>query len=299
MGCVLLVAACGGTSTPPASPGPPARSPSGPTGPVSAGGGSLMTGEFAGAVWSFVAASSTNGRFVFLYRFPSGQRPEFMHHGETDEPIELVAYDRFTGDETRIDELISHSQRRWFLVVAGGRVSLIDAGAGTWEQLDDIDMGADRNVCLAARHASFSQEGMRVAWIGGGARTLHMRDLVSGDEWEIASSQTIWRAWPDDVGEAAVLLEVPQGSSQWPAQRTSCACRWCMQFAASYGVYGWDGPDFTIMRVTPDGASEPGDVPEGDPAYDGPTDSGCTLVAAETADSGLARGPWRWDCPAD
>jgi hypothetical protein len=258
----------------------------------------LLTDEFGGAVYGFVAASSTNGRYVFLYRFPDGEKPTFHQHGETDKPIELIAYDRFTGSHTKVDELISLSSRRWFLVLAGGHVSLLDADAGSWEELDDIDMGADDNACLAPRHASFSANGKRVAWINASANGVHVRDLVGGDEWDVASSSPVWRAWPDDVGDAVVVLEVPKGSSGWPAQRTSCACRWCLQFAASYGVYGWDGPDFTVMRVSPDGTREDAEPPEGEVEYEGGTDGGCTLEVAETDELGLSLGPWKWVCPA-
>jgi hypothetical protein len=122
-----------------------------------------------------------------------------------------------------------------------------------------------------------------------------VRDLATQEEWTVPAKGRLWRGWADDAGRGATLLEVPAGSSGWPSQNTSCACRWCGRFAMSHGFYGWSGPDFTVEHV--EGSTRrAAKVPEGEGSWHGPNDRGCNLVAASEKDD-VETGPWRWACP--
>lgn len=256
----------------------------------------LRTEPFGGTRWGFVEASSANGRFVVLRRFHGGARPSFGHHGETADQPEVTVFDRVTGDERTITEIIDiDATRRFLLLIASDALWLADAETGSLESLAGADMDPDGNACLAPRQASFSAKGTRVAWVTDNAGSLTVRDLATRAEWRIAAKQRIWRGWPADDSRGAVVLEVPAGTD-WPEQHTSCACRWCNRFAMSYGVYGWGGPSFTIERVAEDGSRAPGDPPQGGGEWHGKTTTGCELKP-QSEDSGLERGPWRWRCP--
>jgi hypothetical protein len=316
---LLVLAACAGPPAPqpqaPAQPAPelgeptaPAAQPAQPAAPAqpapqqaqaqqqAPAAGPLRTEPFGGTRWGFVEVSSANGRFVVLRRFHGDERPSFGHHGETADEPEVTLFDRVTGQERTISEIIDiNATRRFLLLIADGALWLADAETGNLEPLAGADMSPDGNACLAPRQANFSAKGTRVAWVTDKAGSLTMRDLATRAEWRIAAKQRIWRGWPDDDGRGGVVLEVPAGTD-WPEQHTSCACRWCNRFAMSYGVYGWGGPSFAIERVAEDGSRGPGEPPQGEGEWHGKTTTGCELEP-QSDDSGLERGPWQWRCP--
>ena len=272
---------------------PPATNPAGD-------GLALRLESFGDARPGFVEASTSNGRFVLIRRFPAGWQPRFGHHGETDVAPEFTAFDRFSGEERTIDDLIDiDSSRRWLLILANG-LWLVDGLSGRWEELVDVDMSPDGNACLPPRQANFSADGRKVAWIDRGATGLLVRDLEAGDDWIVRSSARLWRGWPDEQDRGAILAEVPASSEGWPVQKTSCACRWCNRFAMSYGMYGWSGPTFALEHVKGDGTREKaGDPPSSNAPWHGPTSDGCKLEAAQEIQTGLDRGPWRWICSGE
>lgn len=303
---LLVFAACGAPATGPQGPAQPAAAPAQPeqAAPAQAQAapaqqqvtGPLRTEPFGGERWGFVEASSANGRMVVLRRFHGEARPTFGHHGESADEPEVTVFDRVAGDERTIAEIIDIDvTRRYLLVIADDALWLVDAETGSFEKLKDADMAPDSNACLAPRQASFSGKGKRVAWVTGKADSLTVRDLATGTEWRIEAKQRMWRGWPDDEGHGAVVIEVPAGTD-WPQQRTSCACRWCNRFAMSYGVYGWGGPAFTIERVGEDGSRDKGEPPQGEGVWHGKTTTGCELKP-QSNDDGLERGPWQWQCP--
>jgi hypothetical protein len=252
---------------------------------------------FGGQRWGFVEASTRNGRLVVLRRFSGHEPPRFGHHGETGEQPELTVFDRVSGEERAIDEIIAiDPSRRWLLVLDTDQLWLAEATSGVWQPLDDVDMDADDNACLPPRQASFSAGGKRVAWVSAGAASLNVRDLDSGRQWSVPAKGTLWRGWPEDEGRAVVMAEIPAGAREWPRQRTSCACRWCNRFALSAGFYGWAGPSFTVERVDEDGSRDRSEPHETRSPWHGDTESGCTLMASSQR-AGLDRGPWRWACP--
>ena len=248
--------------------------------------------------YGFAEASSVNGRIVVLRRFFSPLPPSFGHHGESSEPNNLTLFDTVSGTERILQDVIDiDPSRRWLLVLAKG-LFLVDATTGVFEPLAEPDLSPDKNACLPPRVATFSERGARVGWVQQSKDALRVRDLGSGQEWSVAGVGRLWRGWPDDTGRGATLLELAAGSQGWPEQRTSCACRWCSRFAASYGFYGWSGPTFTITHVDEAGARVVMKSPPASEATShGPTDAGCKLEAAETDPSGVERGPWRWVCP--
>jgi hypothetical protein len=305
---LLVLTACGASPAPaPAQPAPvPAQPTPVPAQPVASPAqaasepapatGPLRTDPFGGDRWGFVEASSANGRIVVLRRFHGDARPSFGHHGETADEPEVTVFDRVTGKETAISEIIDIDvTRRYLLLIGDGALWLVDAEKGSFEALKDVDMEPDGNACLAPRQASFSVQGKRVAWVNGKAGSLTVRDLATGTEWRIAAKQRMWRGWPEDDARSAVVIEVPAGTD-WPEQRTSCACRWCNRFAMSYGMYGWGGPGFTIERVSEDGRRDKAEPPEREGAWHGKTTTGCELKP-QSNDDGLEHGPWQWQCP--
>ena len=314
---LLVLAACAGPTAPeprapdqpapapaaqPAQPAQPAATPVQPApGPEQAqqqalASAPLRTEPFGGTRWGFVEASSANGRLVVLRRFDGDVRPSFGHHGESDQEPQVTLFDLVTGKERTISEIIDiDATRRFLLLIANDALWLADAETGNFESLGGVDMESDGNQCLSPRQATFSAKGKRVAWVTDKSRNLTVRDLATGATWRIAAKQRIWRGWPDDDGRGGVVLEVPAGTG-WPAQHTSCACRWCNRFALSYGVYGWGGPSFAIERVAEDGSRSQGEPPEGEGVWHGKTTSGCELKP-QSEDSGLERGPWQWRCP--
>jgi len=303
MVCLLCLPGCGsqpagGTVIAPAATTPPLRAAAGttasasPPGPIIASG-PLRTDPFGGARWGFVEATSASGRFVVLRRFAGDARPSFGQHGESATPTDVAIFDRLGGAEHAIDEIVDvDASRRLFLVLEHGQVSVADAGSGKYTPLPQADMTPDGNACLPPRQATFSEAGGRVAWVVGDA--LHVRALATGEEWSVTSKARLWRGWSDDDGRGAVLAEVPLGTTGWPHQNTSCACRWCGRFAMSYGLYGWSGPAFAIEHAAADGTRTSGDGPKGHP-WTGKTDAGCSVVA-DSSDHELDRGPWRFRC---
>lgn len=304
---LFVLCACGASpASGPEAPGQPSPEPAGPAAPPEAAAGpaqlaqpagsKLRTDPFGGARWGFVEASSASGRLVVLRRFHGDTRPTFGHHGETADEPEVTVFDRVTGEERTIADIIDiDATRRFLLILADDALWLADGESGSFEALPGVDMGDDGNACLAPRQANFSGKGKRVAWVSDDGRDLTVRDLATRAEWRISAKQRIWRGWPDDDGRGAVLIEVPAGTG-WPEQRTSCACRWCNRFALSYGVYGWGGPAFTIERVAEDGTRAVGSPPDSEGEWHGKTATGCELTPA-SADAGLERGPWQWKCP--
>jgi hypothetical protein len=205
-----------------------------------------------------------------------------------------VVFDRAAGTERVIDDLIDvEPGRRWFLVLEGGNVLLGDARTGAFVPLDKADKNGDQNRCLPPRQANFSADGKRVGWTAPDG--FHVRDLKSNAEWVVKPKQRLWRGWPDDDGKGATLAEVPAGTTDWPSQNTSCACRWCGRFAMSYGMYGWSGPAFDIEHVAEDGSRKKADPPEGKRHWHGPTEGGCKLEA-KSEERALEHGPWQWKC---
>jgi hypothetical protein len=253
---------------------------------------------FGGERFGFVEASSTNGRLVVLRRFEGSVAPTFHHHGESSVPTDVAVFDTVLGTERAIEELIAiDSTRRWLLVLGKGLL-LGGAETGEFVALSNADQETDTNDCLAPRQASFSVNGSRVAWITKGSSQLRVRELGTGQEWSVSGDSRIWRGFPDDDGRGAILLEVPAKSTGWPVQNTSCACRWCTRFAASFGFYGWSGPPFTITHVDEAGNRVGGgEPPSSDAPSHGPTDDRCELQAAGVEESRVERGPWRWQCP--
>jgi hypothetical protein len=254
----------------------------------------LQGGPFGGERWGFVQASSADGRLVVLRRFVGEARPSFGQHGESSTPTEVTVFDRANGTERVIDDVIDvEPSRRFFLVLERGHVLVGDARSGAFVALDKADMEPDHNACLPPRQANFSAEGKRVGWTA--ADGFHVRDLKSGNEWVVKAKDRLWRGWPDDDGKGATLAEVPAGTTEWPHQNTSCACRWCGRFAMSYGMYGWSGPSFDLVHVAEDGSRKKADPAEGKGSWHGPTTTGCT-VEPKTNEHGLDHGPWQWKC---
>jgi hypothetical protein len=261
-----------------------------PLGPVS-------LAPFGGSVWGFVETASASGRIVVLRWFPGEQPPSFGHHGSASVRPTLTAFDLVGGQQRELVELVSvDATRRYIVALADDALWLIDGERGTWEALPDVDLEQDQNPCLWPRQAAFSVDGARLGWVAADAARLNVRELETGARWTVAAKGRLWRAWPDEQGRGAVLVEVPAGSSGWPIQGTSCACRWCNRFARSYSNYGWSGPSFEIVAVAADGSRGEGSPPDSGVALVGPTSSGCTLHASEQDGESLERGPWRWDC---
>lgn len=299
LGAVALgIVACGGPSSssrPTAVDVPPPASNSvssqASARPVKPGG------AFGGERLGFAEASSLNGRFVVLRLFEGNQPPMFGQHGEASVATDVFLHDTVNSTDKRINDVIDlDTSRRWLLLIQDSKVQLLDSVDGKSSELLPIDATPDSNACLAPRTASFSAKGARVAWIGPGSTTMQIRDLSSGKEWTVKSNGLLWRGMPDDDGTGATLLEVPAGSQGWPAQHTSCACRWCGRFAASYGFYGWGGPKFTIEHVDDKGGRQTSKVPESEGSWHGKTDKGCELKPASEKE-GVETGPWRWVCP--
>lgn len=307
-----LLLACGGAGEPaapattpaappvtvalPALPAPaPAESVAAPPAPARpAAPGDLLTGPFGDRRFGFVLASSHNGRFVVLRRFAGEERPSFGHHGEASQSATQTLFDRVTGDERPIDDVIGVDEaRRFVLFVALGTPVVADADTGTFVPLAGADTESDANDCLPPRQAALSEHGSRVGWVT--AKGLAVRELATGAQWTVPSQGRLWRGFPDESSHGAVLLELAAGTGDWPRQNTSCACRWCGRFALSYGFYGWSGPAFTVTHVAEDGARSPGEPPEGGGTWHGLTDAGCELVAS-VPDRELERGPWFWRC---
>ena len=258
--------------------------------------GTAGTPQFGEARWGFVEASSRDGRFALLRRFKGNSPPSFGAHGEASVASELTLFDRATGTQRSLDDVIDVAGRQYFLLVAGGTTLLLDSTTGSYVKVP-ADGDADENACMPPRQATFSARGKRVAWLERGSKSLRVRDLESGDEWSVSSKKRIWRGWPEDKGRDVTLAEVDVAAKGWPYRHTSCACRWCVRFARSYGFYRWTGPAFKIQRVATDGSRSDAKPPSNDEPWHGKTDAGCSLVAADKTRHGLERGPWHWSCP--
>lgn len=220
--------------------------------------------EFGGDRWGFVLATTGGGRLVVLGRMPEqdgGAGPEpssFGNHGEEALRASLVVVDTVSGAERAIDALVTGSaDGRWLVVLAEDRAWLLDDVDGQWRPVDEggpaADLTQDGNRCLPPRTVSFSDQGTRLAYLTEGG--VVVRDLPDGAPRLYATDAQIWRAWPRDEGEgvAAFQVSAEQDGVRFPQQRTSCACLACKRFAMSYGFYGWGGPDFTGIALSPGG----------------------------------------------
>ena len=257
----------------------------------------LSAEPFGGERYGFVEATSGNGRYVALRRFVGEGEPQFGHHGEVAGGADLVLVDLTDLSERPFAEVIDVDPgRRYLLLLEGDAPVLLDSADGRFVRLPDADPRPDHNACIEPRQATFSPEGTRVGWVLSGASAFRVRQLDSEEEWTVAADTLIWRGWPEDEGRGVVLAQVPAGSTDWPSQNTSCACRWCNRFAASYGFYGWSGPAFAITRVDESGARTSAEVPQGERVWLAADASGCSITPAE-GERGYARGPWRRVCP--
>jgi hypothetical protein len=255
--------------------------------------------ELGGDGLGFVEANTANGRYAVVRRWEEGVTPSFGHHGEADPEPQLVLLDFVEGTARPLQDIVDvDATRRFLLVQQRDTLVVLDGENGATVELPGVDPTNDWNRCLPHRSAAFSDAGSRVGWIGADASQLHVRDLGSGETWDVAAQGRLWRGWPDGEGRGAWLLEIPPGSASaegWPVQNTSCACRWCNRFAMSYGVYGWGGPEFRVVHVTETTRGE--EVPpESERLWAGPRADGCQLTASGEGPNGLEKGPWRWVC---
>lgn len=275
---------------------PDLQSPAG-TAPAQASTLVLATQPFGGERYGFVEATSANGRYVALRRFAGTDEPQFGHHGEVEGGAELVLVDLTDASERPLAEIIDVTpSRRFFLLLEHDAPVLLNTETGTSTALLDADARSDTNTCLEPRQASFSPLGGRVGWVIDNGTGFRVRDLASDDEWSAHSSAAIWRGWPDDEGRGVVLAEIPAGSSGWPEQHTSCACRWCNRFAMSFGFYGWGGPTFSLVHVDANGIRTPSEAPESARTWRDTDDHGCTIAPLE-GERGYSHGPWHRECP--
>lgn len=253
--------------------------------------------EFGGNRWGFVMATTGNRRFVFVRLFP-GEPPESMgHHGGAALDTTLTLFDLQEGTERVLGEIIDLDDTRRFVLVTdeSGATLLLDADQGTWETLPTSTQ-SDGNRCLAPRSVSLSPDGTSLGLITPDSRSVIVRQLPDGEAYTVDAppDTVVWRAWPHDDNTRTTVALVPEGSTPtWPQQQTSCACRYCNPFAASYGMYGWAGPDFDLFELTPSDSPVATDqVPDRASTWLD-TDSKCRLTPAETKRN-LERGPWRW-----
>lgn len=247
--------------------------------------------SFGGERWGFVVALSHNGRMVVLRRFTGEARPEFGHHGETATPAEMTLHDLEADTDRRLDDLIAMDASGRRLLVLAGRAHVVDSESGAWRELPEGVQEGDDNHCLPPRHAAFSPRGNYLGWITTRG-DFAVLQFTSNRTARFRADGRLWRGWPDDDG-TAVLAEVGAKATEWPVQRTSCACRWCNRFARSYGMYGWSGNGFDLTRVSVSGKRTKVDAPPGDDGE--PTKSLCEATAA-SSEAGLDRGPWRVTC---
>ena len=258
--------------------------------------GALLTDHFGNSRWGFVEISSANGRLVVLRRFHGPDKPRFGQHGEVFDQPQLTVFDRFSGEQHDLAEIIDIDfSRRWLLAISQNQLWLIDAENGKWEALVGVDMDSDGNACLPPRQASFSAKGRKLGWIVDGGRSVTVRELSTAREWSVSTRGRVWRAWPDDEGHGITLAELDPSVQGFPIQNTSCACTWCGRFALSQGFFGWTGPSWKFEHVAEDGTRSEGAPPNREGSWHGKIESGCELKAA-FADGNLEKGPWHWDC---
>ena len=247
------------------------------------------------ASWGFVEALTEGPRWAVLRLFGE-QPPVFGHHGEALGPEpELVLIDLVTGEERLIDEITDISaDGAWLLYTDDGDHWL--AGPEGLPRRLQADSRSDSNACLEPRGAGFAPNDLLLATINPEATELVVEDLNSSESWTIPAEGTLWRAYVEDGGEIALMLEVDEvGEDGWPYQRTSCACRWCNAFAMSYGFYGWGGAEFTPMLVDVDGSrTEPDSLSEGPRPWSTPK-QGCSVEGSQPGEL-LQQGPWRLSC---
>lgn len=299
LGLVLLVA-CGDAATPSprAAPVPAQQSESTAPGPSTASENATHGESFGGAAYGFVVHASDNGRIVLIRRF-LGDEPHLLGlTGASYAPNELVVFDVVLGTERIVDYPVEFaSGRRFVLFFDDDRLWLLDANDGSWAALSDVE--DDENPCLGPRGGHFSADGSRVAWLQNGSSSLRVRNLETGEEWDVSSEGRIWEGWPEDEGRGAVLLEVPAESTDRSRQPGSCAYPWCHRLATSPGMYGRGCPEFDAVSVADDGSRSAGVARQGSPPMPGETTAGCFLEAAENNGDRLERGPWHWVCGAN
>lgn len=215
-------------------------------------------GEHPGFVWW----ASTNARLVAVYRFLDGP-PSFGHHGEAmGAAPTLTLYDTVSGRGDDWDELVTADPAgRYAVMRRGATLMLFDSDDGVRTDLSaaGADASPDSNACLPPRQAAFGPLGRTLAWSRREPTRVVLRFMASGVTTTAPIGDALlWRAEPAATPGWFVAREVAadsdgDGERTFPQQRTSCSCRWCNRFAASYGFYGWGGDDFTSVLVGPGG----------------------------------------------
>ena len=148
----------------------------------------LLTDHFGNSRWGFVEISSANGRLVVLRRFHGPDKPVFGQHGESSDQPQLTVFDRFSGEQHDLTEIIDIDfARRWLVAISQNQLWLIDAENGKWEALAGADMDSDGNACLPPRQASFSAMGRKLAWIVDGGRSITVRELSTARKWSVSA----------------------------------------------------------------------------------------------------------------
>ncbi len=179
--------------------------------------GALLTDHFGNSRWGFVEISSANGRLVVLRRFHGPDKPRFGQHGEVFDQPQLTVFDRFSGEQHDLAEIIDIDfSRRWLLAISQNQLWLIDAENGKWEALVGVDMDSDGNACLPPRQASFSAKGRKLGWIVDGGRSVTVRELSTAREWSVSTRGRVWGAWPDDEGHGITLAELDPSVQGFP-----------------------------------------------------------------------------------
>jgi hypothetical protein len=259
---VLALTACGGGSSPrPIERARPGRLATCTETPAPA----PPERHFGSASPGFVVWLSRNGRLAVAYEFRTDDdkdgdiQAEFeQHHGVPggDKPHPWL-FDLVAGTERAIDDLmLSDPSGRRAIIRAGKRVLLVDSRDGTSQDLValGLDVADDENQCLPPRQLAFDPSGRLLVFIQRDGRSIVTWDLETGqrDTTRVARGR-LWRAEP--LGRRgwlrvdAVVEDVnADGVLSLPVQRTTCACRFCRQFAAMSSTFGWE-PTADLSRV--------------------------------------------------
>lgn len=220
---------------------------------------------FGTANSGFMVWQSRNGRFVIGYEFRVDDDKdgdvvaEFSeHHGVPggDKPHPFL-FDLERGSERAIDDLMTSDPRGRFAVIrAGRRVELLDSRDGRIQDLGKLglDLADDQNQCMPPRQIAFDPTGRLLVFIQRDGRSIVTWDLETGrrDVTRVAKGR-LWRAYPAGrrgwLRVDAVVEDInADGVLSLPVQRTTCACRYCQQFAAMSSTSGW-APTADLARV--------------------------------------------------
>lgn len=261
----LALAACGGGGSPSARPPEPsARGSLAACAPATTLPAPPPR-SFGTAHPGFLVWLSRNGRFAVLYEFridddKDGDVEAVFddHHGVPvgDQPRPWL-FDLETGTERSIDDLMLTDPRgRYAVVRAGDRVELLDTRGGTSQDLIalGLDPAEDKNQCMPPRQLGFDPSGRQLVFIQRDGRSIVTWDLESNRrEVTRVAKGRLWRAEP--LGRAgwlrvdAVVEDVnADGVLSLPVQRTTCACRYCLRFAAISSTFGWE-PTADLSRI--------------------------------------------------